>query len=170
MASIEELEATVRALESRLRAVEDVEAIQRLKARYGALTDERYGPDGPKPPDELARIAGEIAALFSEDAVWDAGGKLGVARGRDAIRERLAVPTLKFSWHFFVKPELQVDGDRASGTWDILAPCTLPDGRPFWMSGVEHDEYARIDGRWLHTRMKLRVVFFSPYDEGWARR
>jgi hypothetical protein len=93
-----------------------------------------------------------------------------VARGRDAIRERLAAPTLKFSWHFFVKPEIQVDGDRASGSWDILAPCTLPDGRPFWMSGVQHDEYARIDGSWLHTRMKLRTVFFSPYELGWARR
>ena len=47
---------------------------------------------------------------------------------------------------------------------------TLPDGRPYWMSGVEHDEYARIDGVWLHTRMKLRTVFFSPYDQGWGRR
>lgn len=41
---------------------------------------------------------------------------------------------------------------------------------PHWMSGVEEDEYARVDGRWLHSRMALRVVFMAPHDRGWARR
>jgi hypothetical protein len=79
-------------------------------------------------------------------------------------------PTLSFSWHFFVKPHIEVEGDRAHGRWDILSPCTTGDGRAMWMAGVEHDEYARTSGGWLHTHMKLDVVFMAPHDRGWAKR
>ncbi len=41
MTTHEKLEERVRALESRLRAVEDVEAIKVLKARYAELVDAR---------------------------------------------------------------------------------------------------------------------------------
>ena len=52
--------------------------------------------------------------------------------------------------------------------WDLLSPCTTRDGRARWMAGFEDDEYRREDGRWLHTRMKLGVVFMAPHDRGWA--
>jgi len=173
MTALADLEARLARLEGRLAAAEDVQAIQRLKARYGALADARYGPDGPVARPELDRLAAGIAALFSEDAVWDGGRALGVCRGRDAIRERMAEPTLRFAWHCFVKPEIRVEGDRARATWDVLAPCTLRDGRPFWMAGVEEDEYVRDEGSelgWLHSRMALRVVLFAPHEGGWGGR
>ena len=47
-------------IERRLRALEDVEAIKRLKARYCAYCDDHYDADG-------------IASLFVEDAIWDGG-------------------------------------------------------------------------------------------------
>lgn len=163
-------EETLRHLEARLRAVEDVQAIERLKARYGELVDRRYGPQGVVGADELDVLATEIAALFTEDAVWDGGKILGLCRGRAEIRERFREPTLLFSWHFFVKPRIEVEGDRARGTWDILAPCTTRDGKAQWMAGVEEDEYERAESGWLHTSMKLRVVFLAPYEVGWAAR
>ena len=163
------LEETVCALEARIERLEAEEEIRRLKARYGALVDARYGPDGPLPRAEIEPIASEIAGLFSEEAVWDGGAALGLCRGRDAIRERFLEPTLRFSWHYFVKPHIEVEGARARGSWDLLAPCTTRDGVARWMVGVEDDEYARVDGRWLHTSMKLRVVLFAPHSEGWAR-
>ncbi len=168
MSTNRELEATVRALERRVRVLEDVEAIRRLKARYGELADDRYDRRGVKDRPELERLADAIAALFTEDAVWDGGGALGVCRGRSAIRERFFDPTLRFAWHYFVKPRIEVDGDRARGRWDVLAPCTTRDGQAQWMAGVEDDEYARVDGAWLHSRMKLTVVFLAPYERGWA--
>ena len=170
MTSPDSLEARVEALERRLRAVEDVQAIQRLKARYAQLTDARYHRKGVKDAAEVEPLAREIAALFTEDAVWDGGPALGVCEGREAIFERFRAPTLRFSWHYFLKPEIEVEGDAARATWDILAPCTTTDGRAHWMAGAEDDEYARVDGAWLHRRMKLRVVFMAPYDEGWAKR
>ena len=73
MSSVEELAQQLKALESRLRVMEDIEAIRRLKAHYGQLADQRYGRDGVRPHEELEPIARELAALFSEDAVWDGG-------------------------------------------------------------------------------------------------
>lgn len=162
MATETELAQRIQSLEARVRALEDAEVIRDLKARYGELVDARYGRDGPRPRAELEPIARELAGMFTEDAVWDAGGRLGRCEGRDAIYQRFLEPTLHASHHFFVKPRIRLEGDLAYATWDLLAPCTTPDGRPHWMAGVEEDEYARVDGRWLHRRMKLRPLFFEP--------
>jgi len=170
MADTAELESRIRSLEARIERVEGVEAICALKARYGELADQRYGPEGPKEQALLDEVAGRISLLFTEDAVWDGGAALGLCRGREAIKDRLAKPTLLFAWHYFVKPQIEVDGGRASATWDVFAPCTTQDGRPCWMAGVEHDEYERRDGEWLHSRMRLDTVFFAPYERGWVRR
>ncbi len=169
MPSIEELQASVRALERRLAAVEDAEAIRNLKARYAALVDDRYARGRPREAPALETLARKIAALFTEDALWDGGQALGRCRGREAIYERFRQPTLHFSWHYFVKPRIEVEGDAARATWDVLAPCTTRDDRPHWMAGVEEDAYRRVDGQWLHSRMQLRVVFMAPHDRGWAR-
>jgi hypothetical protein len=164
------LEETVRALEARLARVEAEQEIARLKARYGALVDARYDRGGPKPRAQVEPLAQQIAELFTEDAVWDGGPGLGLCRGRAEIRERFLEPTLRFSWHYFVKPRIEVAGDRARATWDLLAPCTTREGVASWMAGVEDDEYELVHGRWLHSAMKLRVVFFAPHERGWAPR
>jgi hypothetical protein len=169
MASVEALEQKIRELEVRLRGVEDVEAIRRLKARYGQLADSRYARGRPRPREELEPIARALAGLFSEDAIWDGGPVMGLAEGRDAIYERFLQPTLNFSWHYFVKPHIVVDGDTASATWDILAPCTSAADEAMWMAGFEEDRYVRVDGAWLHSEMKLGVVFMAPHAKGWVR-
>ncbi len=163
------LEQRIALLERRVAVTEDVQAIQNLKSRYGQLADARYGPDGVVGAEELTRIADALCQLFSEDASWEGGPGLGLCRGRDEIRARFLEPTLRFSWHFFVKPRIEVDGARATGTWDILAPCTRSDGRPLWMAGFEEDDYVKQDGVWLHESMKLSVVFMAPHDKGWSR-
>jgi len=52
---VQELATRVEALERRLRAVEDVDAIRCLKARYAELVDARYTRAGPRPPAGAAR-------------------------------------------------------------------------------------------------------------------
>jgi hypothetical protein len=78
-------------------------------------------------------------------------------------------PTLLFSKHYFLQPQISVEGERARGRFDLLAPCTTRDGRPHWMAGVEDDEYRRVGGAWLHQRMKLTVVFYAPHETGWQK-
>ena len=47
-------------LETRVRTLEDTDAIRNLKSRYAELCDDNYNPDG-------------IAALFVDNAVWESG-------------------------------------------------------------------------------------------------
>jgi hypothetical protein len=161
----------IETLEARVRAAEDVQAIHRLKARYAQLVDARYRRvGGVVERDALEKAARAIAETFTEEGVWDGGAALGVCTGRDEIFRRMCEPTLSFSWHFFLKPCIEVTGDRGRGTWDILSPCTTGEGRAMWMAGVEHDEYARVGDAWLHTHMKLDVVMMAPHDKGWAKK
>jgi hypothetical protein len=156
-------------LEQRVAEVEAVQEIERLKARYAEIVDARYSRGAVVAPERLGELAGGIAALFCEDGVWDGGRALGVARGRDEIAARMREPTLLFSWHYFLKPRIEVSGATARARWDILSPCTTKDGRPHWMAGFEDDEYRKVDGRWLHQHMKLTVVFLSPHATGWEK-
>ena len=170
MSDKQDLERRIERLEGRLRAAEDVLAIQRLKTRYAQLVDARTPRQGPLPQGEIDAIARRIAALFSEEGVWDGGEALGVGRGREEIFQILRYPGLRFTWHYFMKPDIEVDGDRAQGSWDILSPCTSKEGRALWMAGVEHDEYVREGERWLHAHMRLEVVFMASHEKGWVPR
>ena len=169
MATIDELGARVDELAGRVDAAESRLALHDLKARYAGLVDARFTRGAVVDRPRLHALAAAAAALFTEDGVWDGGPVLGVARGREQIAARLAEPTLVFSRHLFVQPRLTVDGDRATGRWDLLCTCTSADGESLWMSGYEDDTYARVDGTWLHASMSLTTVFVSPAGGGWPR-
>lgn len=169
MPTIEELVTEVSRLRRRLEDCEAVLEIQALKARYGELVDRRLTGGHPVDDGAMALLADQIARLFTEDGVWDGGPGLGVCTGRRAIAGRLRQPTLAFSRHLFVKPRIEVEGERARGRWDLLSPCRGTDGSSFWMCGYEDDEYARVGERWLHRSMRLTTVFLSPVGEGWTK-
>ncbi len=169
MVTVEELAAQVAELKRRVTVSESVLAIHDLKARYGALVDQRFSGGAVVSADALGHIAQRAAALFTDDGVWDGGPGLGVAAGRPSIAARLREPTLVFSRHFFVNPRIDVDGDSATGRWDLLSPCRRADGTSYWMSGFEDDRYTLVDGAWLHRSMTLTTVFMSPVAEGWTK-
>lgn len=156
-------------LERRLDAAEAVLAIQDLKARYAALVDARFAKGVVVDRPTLDDLARRAAGLFCRDGEWDGGPGLGVAHGRDEIAARLAAPTIVFSRHFFITPRIVVEDDRATGRWELLSPCTRPDGTSLWMAGAEDDTYRRVDGVWLHQSMALTTYFVSPAGEGWPR-
>ncbi|HEY5110275.1 MAG TPA: nuclear transport factor 2 family protein, partial [Acidimicrobiales bacterium] len=140
-----------------------------LKAGYAALVDARFARGAVVDRATLGDLARRAAGLFCEDGEWDGGPGLGVARGREEIAARLAAPSIVFSRHFFVTPRIAVEGDRATGRWELLSPCTRPDGTSLWMVGAEDDAYRRVDGVWLHESMALTTYFVSPAGEGWPR-
>jgi hypothetical protein len=169
MSTIEELATEVAALRRRVSAAEGILEIQSLKARYGELVDQRYSAGGVVDEAWMGRIADEAAALFTVDGVWDGGPELGSATGRPSIAAKLRTTTLSFSRHLFVKPRIQLDGDRAWARWDLLSPCRRSDGSSYWMCGYEDDEYIRTEGVWLHRSMTLTTVFMAPVGEGWTK-
>jgi len=150
---------TLEELERRVRVLEDVEAIQQLKARYCERCD-----DGPYDADG-------VAELFTEDAVWEGEG-FGRFVGREAIRDffRTGRSVFSFTIHQATNPIIEVDGDRARGRWYLLQPSTLVDGnRAIWLASHYEDEYLRVGGRWLFRRLKTTTRFFTPYEDGWAK-
>lgn len=148
------------ALEKRIRRLEDIEAIKALKARYCEYCDANYDPDG-------------IASLFVEDGVWD-GGELGRAEGREKIRHffRRAPEAFPFAIHNVMNPIIEVEGDRATGRWYLLQPCTRRGEKDeaMWLAGRYEDEYVRVGGQWRFKHVSFVTRFLAPNDEGWAKK
>ena len=145
-------------IERRLLALEAVEEIKRLKARYCAYCDDDYDADG-------------IANLFAEDAIWE-GGTFGRYNGRDEIRQFFvnAPAMLPFTVHMVMNPIIEVNGDTATGIWYLFQACTFAEGeRAVWGSARYDEEYARVDGAWKFKNLKLSSHFWTPFDEGWVK-
>ncbi len=153
-----DLTARLEALENRVRALEDVDAIRNLKAKYAAACDDNYNPD-------------DIAELFIEDAVWISPG-LGKFEGREAIRGffRGASEIFPFAIHYGLNPEIEVNGDHATGRWYLFMPCIVGDGnRAMWRAGIDDEEYVRVNGEWKYKSKSSTVLFNTPFEEGWAK-
>jgi ketosteroid isomerase-like protein len=149
----------MKTLEERIRALEDIERIKQLKARYAAACDNNYDADA-------------IAALFTEDAVWD-GGRLGKAGGREAIRKFFsrAAEYFPFAIHNVMNPIIEVDGDQATGQWYLIQPATMAKGnQAVWLAASYNDRYVRIGEDWKFQQLTVTVRFLTPYHEGWASK
>jgi hypothetical protein len=146
-------------VEARLQRLEDIEEIRRLKLRYARRCDDHYDPDG-------------LAALFTEDAIWDAG-ELGVFTGRDAIRAYWATSSerIPFAIHFISNHVVDIgpSGVDASGTAYLWEPLTFGE-QAMWSAVVYTEAYRKIDGQWFFARMELETAFLTPYEQGWAKQ
>jgi hypothetical protein len=145
-------------LEARVQRLEDIEAIRVLKHRYATLCDDGYRAD-------------PLAALFTEDAVWD-GGVLGRFEGRAAIHAFFAgcSKTVPFAIHHLMNPVIEVQGDDATGDWFLLEPLVFAKGdRAYWMAAHYHDRYRREDGAWRFAHVKIDLTLLAPYEAGFAK-
>lgn len=145
-------------MERRLLALEDAEAIRNLKAHYAALCDDHYNADG-------------IAALFTEDAVWESPG-LGKFEGREAIRGffRGAGGIFSFAIHYSLNGHIEIDGDTARARWYLFMPCTVADGdRAMWRAGIDHETYARVGGVWMFHHKRSEPLMNTSFEDGWAK-
>lgn len=82
-------------MERQLQALEDIEAIKKLKARYCQCADERD--------------AEGFASLFTEDGVFD-GGTFGRAQGQAEVAQFLRgiqQRSLPFALHYVMNPRMR---------------------------------------------------------------
>jgi hypothetical protein len=130
-------------LAQRIQALEDIEAIKRLKARWWLACDQR-----------------NIAAMrscFDEDNFLIDFGFIGRFTDMDAfiaVFEDLACHPTHYDSHHGMAPEIVMTGpDSASGRWRIAFQL-LETSRNMvqFMSSYYDDEYVRVNGEW-----KMRV-------------
>ena len=144
-------------IEMRLRVLEDIEEIRKLKARYCAACDASHDP-------EL------LGPLFADDAVWEATG-VGRAEGREAIKALLGgigrSGTIRNSGHHAMNPIIDVDGDRATGHWRLIMLYTAyrRDRSVEYrrIVGWYRERYVRLAGRWHFQHLYCEVEEHAPY-------
>jgi hypothetical protein len=137
----------------------DIEEIKQLKARYAAACDDDYSADA-------------IADLFTEDAIWE-GGFMGYAKTRSGIREFFANASnlIGFAVHGIGNPLIEIDGDKATGSWYLHQPMTMKGSEEcFWFCAQYSDDYVKVDGVWKFQHVRVIARAFTPYAEGFGKQ
>jgi len=118
----------------------DIDEIMRVKYRYLRALDTKHWD--------------EFADTLTEDIVGDYGSSLGEEHhftDRDTLVEfmRTSMPAGVLTEHRVTHPEIDVDGDEATGTWNMLDTVIVPDFN-FMLYGAAfyHDRYRRTADGW----------------------
>ncbi len=146
-------------LKERLQILEDIEAIRKLKFRYASLCDYGYQAD-------------ELATLFTDDAVWEAGEPWGDFVGPNAIRDFfLSMPErVSFAVHALSTGQIEIEGNDATASWRTLIPASfIEEGgiNPHWMFCDYEDTYRKVSGDWLFSRVIVKVTHTFAHADGW---
>ena len=144
-----------------VRRLQDVDDIKTLRHKYA------YGAniiDG-QPGDLKA-----FAALFAHDASFDVG--MGEAIGPAAIEAMMVTLTTqwKCAMHYMLNPVIELDGDKAKGTFTGLFAFTSDTSpRPVFLSNIYSDTYVRTKDGWRFQSVRVRMTFADPvFLEGYA--
>ena len=156
-------------IEERVDRLESIEAIKRLKARYAEFADGKYTADHRKKPQrERDAVAWQQALCFTENAEWKAG-QFGELTGRQALFENFREKPFLFALHIYMNPLIEVDGDHGTGRWvHWLLATEEATGKPVHMGAYTLDEYRRVDGEWLFSRVELVQKFMVPFGQPWT--
>jgi len=146
-------------LAKRIDRLESIEAIKKLKHVYMQYCDLGYPP-------------AKLGPLFTEDAVWTSKD-FGHHAGRAAIEAFFGGVSgqIVFAAHLAMNFIIDVDGDKGTGSWRILMPCTMVEAGAKvsrWMLGDYIEEYVRLNGVWLFSKIDYVNNFNVPSDQSWA--
>jgi len=143
-------------LEARIRALEEVEAIKRLKYRYWRHLDLKQW-------DELAKC-------FTADATVSYGdGKYrftGVEAIMKFLRESLSPETGSVTIHHGHHPEIDLTGETtARGTWALYNYLFNEKAkRGIWIGAFYHDEYVKLGGDWKQKHVGYETIFHQEWS------
>ena len=134
-------------IEARMRRIEDVEAIKRLKYRYWRCLD-RLDWEG-------------VMDCFAEDGAVDYAGTIKID-GKRALAEQLpAILGEHLGVHQGHHPEIDFTSDTtARGTWGLFVYALHNERkRGLRIVGFYEDEYVREDGQWKIRKSVMKQTF-----------
>lgn len=156
-----DLSGDLNALRARLQNLEDIMEISRLKAAYCEAVDGGW--------DRRTHRGEEVAALFVDDGVWDAGKVGGRGEGHQGIVEKIdSFTEMPFALHRVTNPDIRVNGDEAVGKWHVIAYLSRPDGTPVMFMGVYRDKFVRTQQGWKFKHLGGAAAYFTSLREGWG--
>lgn len=156
---------TIQALQKRLQAVEDVQAITNLEHAYGYYVDKH--------------LFHQVIDLFSDDAtveISDRGifvGKAGVTRifleglggGKDGLDQGQLYNHIQVEGVVNVAP----DGMHAKGRFRAMVQVASAKFNSAILSdGVYENEFVKKNGVWMFSKMRYWPTYYTPYKEGWT--
>jgi uncharacterized protein (TIGR02246 family) len=138
---------------TRLRRLEDIEAIRRLVGLYALAMDDRD--------------TGLVASIFAKDGVFRWHDGFVHAQGREAIVAmfggRFARPSFHVTHDHLIDLDAD-DPDRATGIVFGHAEAQRDDGQ--YVAATRYrDTYMRRDGRWQIRERVLQHLYFVTVDE-----
>jgi ketosteroid isomerase-like protein len=143
-------------LEARVKRLEEIESIKKLKYKYCYSVD-AYDVD-------------QIMTVFAEDAQADYG-PLGQYKSKSEIRRFFSeiVPNvLPFFVHMVHNGDINVNGDNAEGRWYFEVPANHGElNKAIWIQGRYDEKYKKVNGEWKIAVMDCTFFYITPYDKGW---
>ena len=150
-------------LEARLNTLEDVEEINKLQRAYGYYLEHWEKQ--------------QLVDLFSDgpDISIDTGR--GLYLGQEGIKQFFFTGKRSSEFlHALMQlsgiVDVDPDGKTAKGRWYGFGPHAIPrDGvvRASWSAGEYEDEYIKEDGKWKFRKIHWRLIFSTPYEDGWVK-
>ncbi|MGR3323731.1 MAG: nuclear transport factor 2 family protein [Pseudooceanicola sp.] len=165
MATPEELEARIAALEARMQRVEDIENIKRLQRAYGYYLDKG--------------LWDEVVRLFAPDGTAEIAQR-GVFRGPERIRVMFheligkgvdGLPDGRLLNHMQLQAIITLgeDGRHAEGRWRAFIMAGDHGGDGLWAEGPYEMRYVKGDDDvWRISRLLWFPTFYADYAKGWA--
>ena len=156
------VEQRLAAYRERVERLEDQVAIETLQADYGYNFDKgRWN---------------EVAELFASNGSFEYGQR-GVYLGRERIRRALllfgpqGLAPGRLNNHMQLQNVIVVseDGARATGRWQGMVMLGEPGQNGVWGVGIYENEYAKVRGKWLISRLHFYPVAMADYDAGFMR-
>ena len=161
-AQAQTVEQRLAAYRERVERLEDQVAIETLQADYGYYFDKGQWS--------------QVADLFTEKGSFEYGQR-GVYIGRERIRRALllfgpqGLAPGKLNNHMQLQNVVVVseDGARATGRWQGMIMLGQSGQNGVWGVGIYENEYAKVRGKWLISKLHFYPVALSDYDAGFMR-
>ena len=169
-ASVAALTQRIAALETQssqqqhqLQYVEDLNAIQKLQARYlHSLFTQRY----EKIPELFALDRADVSVEFSDSGVYRGGDSVrNLYKAFEATRNAPAF----FLMHLAVDPYIEIAADGLSAKSHWLSPGVANSARngSSWVWGPYYVDYLKENGAWKIHHSNLAPLFRNPYGFSW---
>jgi len=141
-------------LEARIRHMEDIEAIKRLRHKYFRCLD--------------GKLWGEMEDCFAEDVKTSYfNGEFKTNNKAETVQFfSMGLTDTSLALHHGHHPEIDLTGDTtATGIWCLYNYLIEQKGNTAQrVGGIYHDEYVKVDGKWKIKSIVCNQIFQETWD------